>query len=67
MVRPTKLCSSCRNVLPLAAFGVDRHRVDGLMHHCRSCRNQEVHIIRASLREKKNTYGPETICRAGAA
>jgi hypothetical protein len=33
-----KLCSSCRRILPLSAFGLDRTRRDGRQHHCRPCR-----------------------------
>lgn len=32
-----KACSSCREDLPLSAFGPDTARPDGLAHRCRAC------------------------------
>jgi transposase len=36
-----KLCSSCRERKPLAAFGVDNTRRDGRCYRCRRCRAQD--------------------------
>jgi hypothetical protein len=35
--RKSKSCSACHSWLPLAAFGADRSRTDGLTHRCRRC------------------------------
>lgn len=32
-----KTCSSCRQVKPTAAFGLNRQTPDGLMYYCRNC------------------------------
>lgn len=37
----TKTCSHCRRDLPLAAFGSDVSRIDGLTYWCGECRNAQ--------------------------
>ncbi|QNO12727.1 hypothetical protein SEA_SNEK_67 [Arthrobacter phage Snek] len=34
-----KTCSSCREVKPLSAFGVNAREADGLNRVCKQCRN----------------------------
>lgn len=41
-------CPGCDRDLPLAAFGVNRHRKDGTMRTCRDCTN-------AHTRERRST------------
>lgn len=43
-----KRCSKCRNFRPLADFGRDGSRADGLHGHCRKCRRQRTLTLRAS-------------------
>ena len=35
----TKRCAHCRQVLPIAAFGKNRSRPDGLQHNCKGCQS----------------------------
>lgn len=37
-----RVCVECRRGLPLASFGANRARVDGLDTSCRECRNRQV-------------------------
>ncbi|WNN93710.1 hypothetical protein SEA_CALLINALLBARBZ_60 [Arthrobacter phage CallinAllBarbz] len=34
-----KQCLSCREILPVSAFGADSSRRDGLRYYCRTCRS----------------------------
>ena len=35
---PEKICSTCRALLPLDAFGTDKKQRDGKNHKCKACR-----------------------------
>lgn len=37
-VRPTKMCSRCREERVVADFGRDKTRKDGLFPYCKTCR-----------------------------
>jgi hypothetical protein len=58
-----KICSACRNDLPLNAFNKNRAFKDGLANQCRDCLNEsrrkwrEAHPDRHKARHVKNRYG----------
>ena len=39
-IMKTKLCSRCKDVLPISDFGVDRSHKIGITHNCRKCRRE---------------------------
>jgi hypothetical protein len=47
----TKWCASCATALPLASFGVNKARHDGLQSRCKSCRNAVKNETDAAKRE----------------
>lgn len=47
-----KICSSCRNDLPVTEFYADRHRKDGLKCECKTCRHEALRKWRAKPSSK---------------
>ncbi|MET4003923.1 hypothetical protein ABIB48_002661 [Arthrobacter sp. UYCu511] len=48
-----KTCSACSEVLPLAMFGVDLSKTDGLRHSCRPCEARRRREARAAKKAKE--------------
>jgi hypothetical protein len=52
----SKVCSNCRETLPLDSFGRDSRATSGLQSQCRGCRTARV----AELRHKKRRETPSS-------
>jgi len=58
MQQDTKTCSTCKEEKPLAEFGKNSRRVDGLQTWCKSCKRDDDRIAQARYRrsEKGKAY-----------
>ncbi len=55
-MQSTKVCSKCKKEQPVAEFGKQKGRRDGLRPHCKSCRRQYREENKDTIRAKKKAY-----------